>query len=515
MVNPSWLSGETLLLQAVASPFALRVTIEWRGGTEFAFALPGYPYRRLWLSHLKVPAFDNGLDTGRYVGGREATWQVHSVPDVGDSCVVVISQSTKTSRFVLLPRPPSDIQEDDALHVEPYASAAFIVSRLDIEEAAAGKVTPPNEVRPAPCHFSTDQQSHWRVSVGNSTALTIDRRPARLEQLGAAESELDSGALLQFCQDGYLVVRQAAPQDVVDTAKAFVNAQLARLINSAAVSTGALAVGDRLQPVTEDQTSFAEERGADPAGRGGRGALYQAFGASSWQLTALARCAPVQQLVDQLIGHGQVDKSSIGAQVALRFPCVHDDLVASGAAVRTSVSGRDWHTDGMRQLKKHSFSLLLGVAVTDMECEDHGNLCVWPASHFFCHTRMRHPDGQIWRATEDADSRTASAGSWQAGAGPLPDLGLPTQLTLRAGDVVLAHSELAHCGGPHLGPDIRTMVYFRIRHREWARMRKEASLVPDMWVDLEGLRALRREGSLPETPAPEGWQLELVPDTDV
>eukprot|EP00928_Gymnodinium_smaydae_P013280 TRINITY_DN14859_c0_g1_i2.p1 TRINITY_DN14859_c0_g1~~TRINITY_DN14859_c0_g1_i2.p1 ORF type:complete len:401 (-),score=42.68 TRINITY_DN14859_c0_g1_i2:221-1423(-) len=399
MARPSWLSGETLLLQSVTSPCCFCVTIEWRGGTEFAFALPGHPYRRLWLSHAKVPAFENGLDSGRYVGGREATWQVHLVRDSCDrgTCVVVISQSTKSNRFVLIPSPPLESQEDSLLQTDRNASAALTVLQVDVDVATANsKSTEPDGTRPAMCQFPTEARMQWKAVVHECAVPDIERPLRGSGHVHEAGTNLDSAALLRFCQDGYLVLPRLAPLDEVNTAKAFIHAQLARLINSAAAAAGSMTVGDRLQP-TEDQSEPSAERGADPAGKGGRGALYQLFGASSWQLTALARCAPVLRIVSQLIGHGQVDKTSIGAQVALRFPCVHDDLVASGAAVRTSVSGRDWHTDGMRQIKKHSFSLLVGVALTDMEHEDNGNLCVWPSSHFFCHARVEHARDLAWR----------------------------------------------------------------------------------------------------------------------
>jgi hypothetical protein len=52
-------------------------------------------------------------------------------------------------------------------------------------------------------------------------------------------------------------------------------------------------------------------------------------------------------------------------QVALRFPKCVDTLVAGGAACLDKVDGRSWHTDGLRQGKHHSFSLLVGVALSD------------------------------------------------------------------------------------------------------------------------------------------------------
>ena len=261
-----------------------------------------------------------------------------------------------------------------------------------------------------------------------------------------------------------------------------------------------------------------------------------------------------------------------GCQLALRYPRCVDSLVAGGAACRFEVDGRSWHTDGLRQGKKHSFSLLVGVALSDcgggggftdddddndddddlddidgdadLCCSDddddddaydcngnggdegsnrEGNLCVWPGSHYVAHGLMRHPDGKVRRELSDAakerrraqrrrrqqqqqqqqqqqeqeelerqQEEDAEGGEsdddygYESEDGPLPDLGPHRKLRLRTGDVVLAHSELAHCGGPNLGCDIRYMLYYRVRHRDWAQMVADRALVHDMWCDLEG-----------------------------
>ncbi|CAE8676146.1 unnamed protein product [Polarella glacialis] len=523
MAWPSWRSGEVLLLQSAATPLKFRVLIEWRGGTQFAFAVPEQPYSRLWLSHAKVPSFETV--GGIYTGGREATWQVHLVPKACSRgrCVAVISQRGNGRRSVLIPQlsvgtGTEDLQSD--LDLKVFLQVLDVTS----DEVADSKVTMPT---PSHCPFEAEEHMHWHVSVADE-----GRGGTLLPSGGHPTSLLEEASLLQFCEDGYLLVPQVVPKEVLDTAKAFISSQLAGLLNDAAATAGVSIVGKRLDPLEIDlgkdemqvppgNDDEKTQRGSDPAGpsapKGRRGALFfrsNLFSASAWQLTALVRCAPVWRLVEQLLGQGQVDQSSLNAQVALRFPCIHDDLVATGTAVWKSVTGRDWHTDGLRQNKKHSFSLLLGIALSDIPSEDLGNLCVWPGSHRFCHARMRHPDGQIWRLTSEAgESPTGELGGkppvgqeappggqglgqeggWWPGDGPLPDLGPPVQLRMRAGDVVLTHSEMAHCGGPHLGPDMRYMVYFRIRHKDWAEMREAAVLVGDMWVDLKGVHALREE----------------------
>ena len=66
----------------------------------------------------------------------------------------------------------------------------------------------------------------------------------------------------------------------------------------------------------------------------------------------------------------------------------------------------------------------------------------------------------------------------------LPDMGPCEQILLRAGDVVFKHSTLPHCGAPHFGSDIRYMLYYRLRHRDYAAMVAAASFKDDPWCDL-------------------------------
>ena len=74
----------------------------------------------------------------------------------------------------------------------------------------------------------------------------------------------------------------------------------------------------------------------------------------------------VTRLVAQLVGPGKVCPAT-AVQVALRFPGCNDALVVAGAAMKQTVRGTDWHTDGLRQGKKHPFSLLVGVALSETQ----------------------------------------------------------------------------------------------------------------------------------------------------
>eukprot|EP00750_Incisomonas_marina_P012126 INCI16588.1.p1 GENE.INCI16588.1~~INCI16588.1.p1 ORF type:complete len:567 (-),score=74.46 INCI16588.1:128-1759(-) len=69
-----------------------------------------------------------------------------------------------------------------------------------------------------------------------------------------------------------------------------------------------------------------------------------------------------------------------------------------------------------------------------------------------------------------------------------PQLGKPVQVAARAGDLVLAHYQLAHCIAPNTTENVRKCVYFRFTHSR----RKPRSYCPEamtnIWLEFEGLR---------------------------
>jgi len=66
-----------------------------------------------------------------------------------------------------------------------------------------------------------------------------------------------------------------------------------------------------------------------------------------------------------------------------------------------------------------------------------------------------------------------------------PILPEPTQLLLKAGDVVLCHQKLAHRGGPNYSHDTRKMIYFRVHHRQ--EHEHGDRTLQDLWLQMEGM----------------------------
>lgn len=178
--------------------------------------------------------------------------------------------------------------------------------------------------------------------------------------------------------------------------------------------------------------------------------------------------------VEALIGRGKVAQPK-GAQVAMRFPELGEPREPLGT---------EWHTDGMRQGKLHPFSLLLGIALSDVREPLAGNFTVFPESHHTLQSLSTADNGKL----EGYDDECYQAESvW--GDGTLPDLGSPVQLLASRGDLVLAHPNLAHRGGLNFSPDIRYQLYFRMKHLDHAALQPQART--NMYADLEGLHHLQ------------------------
>ncbi|MEV4517158.1 phytanoyl-CoA dioxygenase family protein [Dactylosporangium sp. NPDC049525] len=122
-----------------------------------------------------------------------------------------------------------------------------------------------------------------------------------------------------------------------------------------------------------------------------------------------------------------------------------------------------------------SFSLLVGVMLTDQRREGMGNLYVWPGTH------LTH---QEYFRAQGPDAITACDST------PPIRLGRAEQVTGTPGDVLLAHYLLAHNIGGNTSEITRRMVYLRLRHRDhdWR------AFLADVLLDFEPVRVRRPSG---------------------
>ena len=243
-----------------------------------------------------------------------------------------------------------------------------------------------------------------------------------------------------FVRDGYLHVRGAIPPRTLARARRAINHSIG-------------AGFDRNDITKLNSQSFCAELCGDP------------------RLLRLATTPTVWARIGALVGTGRTAKPQ-SCQIALRFPR------PEGTPRRITGPHIDgYHTpdngvpdDGTVR----NFTLLLGVMLSDVAAPFSGNFTVWPGTHWRLERYFR---------THGVHCLTG---------GDVSSLGLrlpkPIAITGNAGDIVLAHYQLAHTASPNLSGDIRYMCFFRLTVRSLATHRIASML--DIWRDWPALRSI-------------------------
>jgi hypothetical protein len=214
-----------------------------------------------------------------------------------------------------------------------------------------------------------------------------------------------------FAEEGYVVVPQMAPTDLIDAAR------------------------QEIENRIRQQPPAPEHRGPH---------FYFLVDALPEPLTALLFGSPAIAAAQSLIAPGKFEAPD-HVQIALNIP--------------------PWphrpggpHVDGINPPEPSgrpgTFTLLAGIFLTDQATEDSGNLWVWPGSHrsSAAYLQAHGPDQLLSCAPY-----------------PPVDLPEPRQVLGRAGDLLLAHYLLGHNMGGNTSAARREMIYFRLRcegHRE-------------------------------------------------
>ena len=450
-VVPSWTTGELIRLSAPAGNMCLTVVVEERRSCHrgaVAISLPGSPFARLRVTS------DETVDFGGKGDGNDTVW-VASDPT---SLTTGLTHVYKSKAFAL-------VATHEGLAVRRRSSSDPRAVAAHDTEAIANSLW----------HVAAVSRGGNNQGPGGVSTVNFDA-----DSPVTPAKSLKPSQLAEFARDGCLVIPGLVPADVLFRAQTAVNSRLGRPGGVGLFYDDARKVVPhaRRMPSGHAEVLLPLDSEALQGGEADKNGVGRMGGSATTDpcLLDVLNCPEVMRIVAQIIGPGKVVPAT-AVQVALRFPGCNDALVVSGAAMGKSVGGTDWHTDGLRQGKKHSFSLLVGIAISDNQVGNRGNLCLWPGSHHVIHPLMRSPDGAVRREN----------GGYSDTDGPLPDLGPPKQLMLSPGDVVVAHSELGHCGGPHLGSEIRSMLYFRVRHTEWKQMVEADALSKDMWCDLQGI----------------------------
>ena len=270
-------------------------------------------------------------------------------------------------------------------------------------------------------------------------AASHERRPSSIALQPLTEEQKH-----RFVREGFLHVPQAVPPRLVVDARRAINHSIGLGIDAAELTRFSA-------------QSFCTELRNDR------------------RLLRLAATPGVWSQVRSLLGDHRVVRPQ-SCQIALRFP------LPQGTPRRHSEPHIDgYHTalngvpdDGVVR----NFTLLLGILLSDVPAAFSGNFTVWPGTH----RRM------------ERYFREQGVDSLQGGAVKPLGLRLPKPLPIigKAGDIVLAHYQVAHTASPNLSGDIRYMCFFRLSVRGLAKHRVESML--DIWRDWPVLRRLTDSG---------------------
>ena len=244
----------------------------------------------------------------------------------------------------------------------------------------------------------------------------------------------------RFVRDGFLHVPGVIPPRVLARAR--------RAINH---SIGSGFPSDDLTRLNDQ--SFCPELRGDP------------------RLLRLATTPAVWSRVRALLGDRTTAKPR-ECQIALRFPLPEATPRRVGAP---HIDGYHTPTNGVPDDGVvYNFTLLVGAMLSDVPAPFSGNFTVWPGTH---------------RRLEDyfGDHGVDSLPGGNVGA---LGLRLPTPVPVvgNAGDIVLAHYQVAHAASPNLSGDVRYMCFFRLSVRGLADHRVVS--MRDIWRDWRPLHGV-------------------------
>lgn len=182
------------------------------------------------------------------------------------------------------------------------------------------------------------------------------------------------------------------------------------------------------------------------------------------RLTSLLHKTDAFSLLESALGKGKVVPST-NVQCALRFPG-HD---------RENLNPQP-HLDSFHPSKDDKpgsitpFIANTGFFLSDIDDDNSGNFTVWPGTHrLFASYFAEHG--------ADPDLKL--------GIPPI-DLPEPVQIKAKAGDMILAHYQLAHTATANISNSIRYAVYIRMHHAD--RPKDSLDVLTDIWKYWYGMK---------------------------
>ena len=240
----------------------------------------------------------------------------------------------------------------------------------------------------------------------------------------------------QFYEQGYLKIPGVVPKVMIDEALRAVNH-----------SIGAVGLGG------ENMDS-------------NRSAIFCAELLEAPVILNLYNKSPIIEIAEELMGEGNV-LPVVSAKPYPRFPL---PLGEDAPAPRGHIDGIGSGTNGMATGEyRRGFTAFAVVYLADLLEANAGNFTVWPQSHRAYQAYFQEVGHEVL-------------------AQGMPRIDLPAEpvmVTGRAGDLVLAHHQIVHTGGPNASPNVRHAVKARLRHKDTGDIKYDA--YTDIWREWPGI----------------------------
>lgn len=240
----------------------------------------------------------------------------------------------------------------------------------------------------------------------------------------------------QFVEEGYLVIPNAVSQVLVNAALRAVNH-----------SIGHVGLG-----------------GEDMANS--RSAFFCAELLSAPVILDLFTKSPVMAIAESLMGEGNVLPVT-RAKPYPRFPL---PLGEDAPPPRGHLDGIGNGSNGMAKgVHRRGFTAFAVIYLADLPAANSGNFTVWPKSH---------------RTFADYFQRVG----YQVLEQGMPQIELPEppiMVTAKAGDLIIAHHQLFHTGGPNASANVRHAVIARLQHKDVEEIGYDA--YTDIWREWPGV----------------------------
>lgn len=232
-------------------------------------------------------------------------------------------------------------------------------------------------------------------------------------------AELNHQQKQQLFEQGWVVIPQVVPAEMVRAARHAINSTIENYMDSIQTRAHELKTDKRLTDMLTETKAYS--------------------------------------LIESALGQGKVVPST-NVQCALRFP---DDKSAK-AVVRPHIDSFHPSVGGAPGSIK-PFIAIAGFFLNDIDQEDAGNFTVWPGTH---------------RKFAEYFEKHGADPELKLGIPPV-EMPKPVQIKAKAGDMILAHYQLAHTAVANFSRDVRYAVYIRMHHAD--RPKDSLDVLTDIW----------------------------------